>query len=125
MESGSTDFWRRCVLKNHAHVVTHSLDSLHPTMPLLCTASGQRHFQLPTALDDESGSSEDEDCESPEKKRKTDSARSEPQACDRESTVKLWWIGCDLEDIKQLKPTQQSEETEEVQKTGTQEDSTS
>ena len=55
--------------------------SLHPSLPILATASGQRHFPIPSGLE----SSDDTDSET-----------------DRDNSVRLWWYGGWKEGEKEL-----------------------
>ncbi len=49
--------------------------SLHPTLPIMATASGQRHFDIA----DSEGTSEEE--------------KDEDEVDEGDNSLRLWWIG--------------------------------
>ena len=75
-------------------------------MPLLSTASGQRHFKLPEVVDDSESS--DEESESDQAQQLPDVSAPKENCTQpsrkRESAVKLWWIGRNIEESPPQEP---------------------
>ena len=51
--------------------------SLHPTLPVLATASGQRHFRVPSFFECDSDNDDDE---------------SDSDVKNIENSLRLWWL---------------------------------